>query len=335
MSEWMPFATAGFLMTLALTPLFILVMRRVGLGQPIREYGPRVHEHKRGTPTMGGIIVLLVFLVVSIVYQLIYGRLSLEGLLLVGATLGFGLIGLMDDILKLMKKHSRGLPAQYKLLLQLLASLSFLLSSNGALDSTIKLPFSFEWEMSQPLLALLAVLVFLGTVNAMNLTDGLDGLAVGITLILLAAYGVITQVGYADTNGDLFRLIVLFGAVLLGFLWFNAYPAQIFLGDTGSFALGGFVAALSILTGTQLVLILLAFVPLVETLSVIAQVTSFKLLKRRIFKVTPLHHHFERAKGVDYEYLLPGAEWPEWAIILLFWGISALFAIIGLLAYFY
>lgn len=334
--QWVLFAVVGFFGALIFTHFFILAMRWARSGQPIREYGPKIHEHKRGTPTMGGAIILIVFLSVLLVYQLLEGALSVRELLLVGATLGFGLIGLLDDVIKFLQQHSQGLLARYKVLLQLLVAAGFLtaLNASGLLDSTIKVPFSpVEWEVSQTLLSLLIMLVFVGAVNAVNLTDGLDGLAVGVTLVLLTAYGVITS--GTLLSGDLFGLIVIFGAVLLGFLWFNVHPARIFLGDTGSFALGGFVAALSVFTRTELILLVLAFVPVVEALSVIVQVTSFRIFKRRIFKVSPLHHHFERAEGVTYEYLLPNVEWPEWAITLLFWGVSALFAVIGLLAYFW
>ncbi len=334
--KWVPFAVVGFLGTLLFTYLFILAMRRGGSGQPIREYGPKIHEHKRGTPTMGGAIILLVFLIIVMVYQFVQGTLTVQGNLLVAAALAFGLIGFLDDMIKFLQQHSQGLAARYKLFLQFLVTAGFIvaLDLSGSLDATIRVPFSaVEWQVGQPVLLVLIALVFIGAVNAVNLTDGLDGLAVGVVLVLLAAYGAITY--GAPAKGDLFGLVAIFGAILLGFLWFNVYPARIFLGDTGSLALGGFVAALSVLTRTELILIVLAFVPVVEALSVIVQVISFRFFKKRIFKVSPLHHHFERAEGVDYEYLLPSVEWPEWAITLLFWGISALFVVIGLLAYFW
>lgn len=334
--KWLPLAVVGFLGTLLFTYLFTLAMRRGGSGQPIREYGPKIHEHKRGTPTMGGAIILLVFLIMVTVYHFMGGTLTVQGGLLVAAAVGFGLIGLLDDLIKFLQQHSRGLAARSKLFLQLLVTAGFIVTLHlaGSLGATIRVPFSpVEWQVSQPVLSLLIALVFIGAVNAVNLTDGLDGLAVGVVLTLLAAYGAITYAAPADE--DLFELTVIFGAILVGFLWLNVYPARIFLGDTGSLALGGFVAALSVLTRTELILIVLAFVPVVEALSVILQVISFRLFKKRIFKVSPLHHHFERAEGVDYEYLLPSVEWPEWVITLLLWGISAIFAVIGLLAYFW
>ncbi len=314
------------------TWLFIALLRWAGAGQPIRDYGPKIHEHKRGTPTMGGVVILAVFLIILILAQLLRDALDVKSLLLVGATLGFGLIGLLDDGLKFLQQHAKGLAGRYKLLLQGLISLGLLagLRASGALEPVVKIPFtSSVWELPWAAFMGLAFFVFLGTVNAWNLTDGLDGLATGVTLIVLAAYSAIAL----SADRELFELIVIFGAVLLGFLWFNVYPARIFLGDTGSMALGGFVAALSVLTGTELFLLFFAIVPVLEALSVIIQVTSFKLFGRRVFKVSPLHHHFERAEGIDYPYWLPSAELPEWAITLMFWGLTTLGALLGLLAY--
>ncbi len=314
------------------TWLFIALLRWAGAGQPIRDYGPKIHEHKRGTPTMGGVVILAVFSVVLILAQLLRDALDVKSLLLVGATLGFGLIGLLDDGLKFLQQHARGLAGRYKLLLQGLVSLGLLagLRAAGALEPVIKIPFaSSGWELPWAALIGLVFFAFLGTVNAWNLTDGLDGLAAGVTLLVLAAYGVLTL----SADRELFELIVIFGAVLLGFLWFNVHPARIFLGDTGSMALGGFVATLSVLTGTELFLLFFAIVPVLEALSVIIQVASFRTFGRRVFKVSPLHHHFERAEGVDYPYWLPSVELPEWAITLLFWGLTALGASLGLLAY--
>jgi len=333
--EWWPLAVGGFGASLIVTYLLIGVMRRSGSGQPIREYGPKIHEHKRGTPTMGGAALLIAALIVVFAYQLVRGPLSTQTLLLMGSALGFGLIGLLDDALKFARQHAQGLPGRYKLLLQLIlsAGVLFSLNASGSLSLSFYVPFSaISWEVGRPLFVVIVLFVFMGAVNAWNLTDGLDGLACGITLIALAAYAVI--ISSSASNSDLLPLVVIFIAVLLGFLPFNAHPAKIFLGDTGSMALGGLVATLSALTGTELFLIFFAFVPLVETLSVIIQVISFKAFKRRVFKISPLHHHFERAEGIDYKYLLPGAEWPEWAITLLFWGVSAVLAAVGLLAYF-
>ncbi len=317
------------------TRLLIALMRSAGAGQPIRDYGPKIHEHKRGTPTMGGLVVLLVFLVALPLAQGGLGAFGAESLLLMGAALGFGLVGLADDLLKFLRGNAGGLAARFKLLLQGLIALGLLagLKASGVLGPApaLRVPFTGgAWELPWGAFAALAVLVFWGTVNAWNLTDGLDGLAGGVTLLVLAAYGVIALRG-----GDegLLGAVLILGAALLGFLWWNVHPARVFLGDTGSMALGAFVAMLGLLTGTALFLPLFAVVPVLEALSVIVQVASFKLFGRRVFKVAPLHHHFERAEGVDYEYRLPSVELPEWAITLLFWGLTALGALAGLLAY--
>jgi phospho-N-acetylmuramoyl-pentapeptide-transferase len=331
MADLIFYALAGLLGSWAGTRLFIALMRSAGAGQPIRDYGPKIHEHKRGTPTMGGAVLLIVFLAVLILYQITVGPLSADGLLLAAAALGFGLIGLWDDALKFLQQHSRGLPGRYKLLLQLVISAALLygLRASGEGPPALAVPFtSPAWEPDRLLYDALVLLVFLGTVNAWNLTDGLDGLAAGVTLIVLAAYGVIVyQVG---AHSGLFEPLVIFGGVLLGFLWFNVHPARIFLGDTGSMALGGFVAALSVLSGTVFFLLLFAIVPLLEALSVMIQVFSFKVFGRRVFKVSPLHHHFERAEGIDYPYLLPNIELPEWVITLMFWLITVLFTALGI-----
>ncbi len=330
--DWVPFALAGLLGSWAGTRLFIALMRSAGAGQPIRDYGPKIHEHKRGTPTMGGAVLLIVFCAVLISYQLAVSPLA-NGLLLAAAALGFGLIGLWDDALKFLQQHSRGLLGRYKLLLQLIVSTALLigLQAGDALPA-LAIPFtSLEWRPDWPLYAMFVLFTFFGTVNAWNLTDGLDGLAAGVTLIVLAAYGVLVY--RVAAYPGLFEPIVIFGAVLLGFLWFNVHPARIFLGDTGSMALGGFVATLSVLTGTELFLLIFAIVPVLEALSVILQVFSFRVFGRRIFKVSPLHHHFERAEGIDYPYLLPNIELSEWVITLIFWGISLLGMLSGLYLY--
>jgi phospho-N-acetylmuramoyl-pentapeptide-transferase len=307
-------------------------MRSAGAGQPIRDYGPKIHEHKRGTPTMGGVVPLAVYFAVLIIYQL-YSPLGPVGLVPASALLGFGLVGFLDDALKFLQQHARGLPARYKLLGQLLviAGLVALMRALGLGEelTPLRVPFREEgWALEGWALYGLIALTFLGTVNAWNLTDGLDGLAAGITLLVLVGLGTLAPAEGAV--GNLPGLIAIFAAGLLGFLWWNVHPARIFLGDTGSMALGGFVAAVSVVTGTELFLLLFAIVPVLEALSVIVQVTSFKLFGRRIFKVSPFHHHFERAEGIDYPYLLPSVELPEWAITLMFWGLTALGVALGL-----
>ncbi|MBI1729306.1 phospho-N-acetylmuramoyl-pentapeptide-transferase [Candidatus Acetothermia bacterium] len=332
----LPFlALLGLFGSIACTGFFIRVMRSTGSGQPIREYGPKIHEHKRGTPTMGGVPILLVFLLVLLANLVVLRiPLSTEASLLIGATFCFGLIGLVDDLLKLLQQSSKGLLVRYKIIFQLLTAAGFLLIyfASGAVSTSLVIPFmNGELQVSPLLFSIIAGFTFLGIVNAMNLTDGLDGLASGVTLIILTAYGVILFA--TGLHGELFNVVLLFSAILVGFFIFNVFPAKIFLGDTGSMAMGGFIAALGILTHTELLLLLFAIIPVVETLSIILQLTAFRLFKTRIFKVSPLHHHFERAEGVDYAFLLPNIEWPETRITSVFWGVSALFATTGVLLY--
>lgn len=329
-SLWL-LAVMSLLVTLALTALFVRLMRRAKLGQHIRDYGPDIHSHKQGTPTMGGVVILFALLLASAGLYLLRSF-SVEFLPLLLATVGFGSIGMADDLMKFFKSRSLGLKARHKLLLQFVISTLFFLGLQRFVGvHAIQIPFSSIWlELPGGWHFLMAVLVLMGTVNAMNFTDGLDGLAVGTSVIILMAYAVVVQL---QGSAELFKLTVVLIAILLGFLWFNFYPAKVFLGDTGAFALGGFMGAVAISTGTQLLLPIIAFVPVLETLSVIIQVLSFKLFKVRVFKVSPLHHHFEKATGIDYKFLLPNTEWPEPTITIRFWIVSAVFALLGIYAF--
>lgn len=329
--QWLSVGT--FFVSLILTRLWLGLQERKRFGQPIRDYGPEIHTHKKGIPTAGGISLLLVFFASWFILALFdHAALTPKALFVGVATLGFGLIGLLDDGLKIFQKHAQGLAGRYKLLLQGIvcvflawAALSF------EILSPLRVPFVREaLTLSPALSAGLIFLIFFSTVNAFNETDGLDGLLSGVTLIALGAYGVIL---YLQNETTLLQITALAAMALLGFLWWNAHPAQIILGDTGSFALGGLVGALALVTGTALLLPLIALIPVIETLSVIIQVISFKLFKKRVFKVSPLHHHFEKAKGIDYEYLLPNQEWPEVLITQRFWIIAVIGAVLALLAY--
>jgi len=250
--------------------------------------------------------------------------------------LGFGGIGLLDDLLSLRVGRSQGLPIRYKLLLEV--ALSGLLiwalwqvQAQAGTPFQVKVPFMRGWLELPPLAwVALTFFVLMGTTNAMNLTDGLDGLAAGTTLIILGAY--LWLLPRQGMEGLLPSTLIL-GLSLLGFLWHNCYPAQVFLGDIGSLALGGFLALLALISGTALILPLLAGLLVIETLSVILQVVSYKLFGVRIFKVSPLHHHFERAEGVDYPFLLPNRELPEPKITLRLWIVAAIFALMGSFAF--
>lgn len=332
MVSYLELGLLAFLLSLLGTWMFVRVARRLGLGKHIREYGPEIHAKKEGTPTMGGIVILITFVLVMLAVWLRQGLPAPEALLLLLATLGFGGIGLADDLIGLCRGRSLGLLIRYKLLLQVALAAALLWGLRLAgLPGAMKVPFVSLW-LELPLwpAALLTIAVMLGTTNAMNLTDGLDGLATGVTLIMLLPFIFLLQ---GQGEPELWGAALIFSGALLGFLWFNCYPARVFLGDTGSMALGGFLAMLSLLSGTALILPLLGGVLVAEALSVMLQVTSYKFFHMRIFKVSPLHHHFERAKGIDYRFLVPNRELEEPQITVRFWIAAAGCALLGLWAY--
>jgi len=314
------------LVSLGLTWGFVRAARRFGWGQHIRDFGPEIHAEKEGTPTMGGGVILAALALIALAAWLRLGWPSPRALLLLGATLGSGLIGLADDLIGLRKKRALGLLIRWKLLLQLGLALALFWGEQLAhVPAAVIVPFTdIRLELAPLPYALLVVFTLLGTVNAMNLTDGLDGLATGTSLIVLLPF-----LWWLRGDPELMGPVMIFAGALLGFLWFNFYPARVFLGDTGSHALGGFLAMLALLSGTALVLPLLGGVLVIEALSVILQVVSFRWFGIRIFKVSPLHHHFERAEGVDYKFLLPNRELPEPQITVRFWIAAAVFALLG------
>jgi phospho-N-acetylmuramoyl-pentapeptide-transferase len=330
LSIWLGLIGAG--VALAAARGLIAWQRREGLGQPIREYGPDIHQHKKGTPTMGGLALLIAFGFLWL-WSWHSGSLTPHTQLIFLAIFSFGLIGFLDDALKFWRRNSDGLAGRYKLLLQMTVSALFgwIAYHQGLFGEALKIPFaSMSWDLSTGMAMGLVFIVFLGTVNAVNFNDGLDGLAMGTSLIALIALAVFSTF---QKQTDLLSFLIISIGILLGLFWWNVHPAQIFLGDTGSFALGGLLAATAVAIRVELFLPLIAFVPMLEVFSDIVQVASFKWFKKRVFKVAPLHHHFERAKGVNYEFILPNAEWPEPLITARFWIIAALFAMIGLAAY--
>jgi phospho-N-acetylmuramoyl-pentapeptide-transferase len=332
MELYMQMALLGAFISFVLTHSLIRWQRKEKIGQPIRDYGPDIHQHKQGTPTMGGLAIFATLGLIGIGLFL-FGRLTASVLLVLAAALGSGLVGLLDDTLKFRKKNSDGLAGRYKLLLLTLLALgcSWFAYTQGIFNRPLAIPLvGAPWLAPLWLAITLALFVLIGTVNAVNFNDGLDGLAVGTTLISLSALAIIAS---GQGRMDLTGVLVIAIGIMLGFFWWNVFPAQIFLGDTGSFTLGGLVAATAIATRTEVFLPFIAFIPMIEVLSVMAQVMSFRILKKRLFKVAPLHHHFERAKGVSYTFYLPNVEWPESLITLRFWIIAALFALIGLAAY--
>lgn len=303
----------SFLITVLVSPLFIPVLRRLKFGQSIREEGPRAHYKKAGTPTMGGIIILLSLTLTSLAFV----QRNTEWWILLFATLGYGAIGFLDDFIKIALKRSLGLTAKQKLAAQLIVAggLYWILVRNG-FSTDLSVPGT-DWSIDLgwlyfPFLAL----IMLATSNAVNLTDGLDGLLAGTAAIAFGAFAVIGLM-FSQYTVALFSVAVV--GALLGFLVFNAHPARVFMGDTGSLALGGGLAATAVLTKSELLLIVIGGVFVIETLSVMLQVMSFKLRGKRIFRMSPIHHHFELAG------------WSEWRVVATFWAVGFLFAAVGLL----
>lgn len=304
----------SLIITLVVGPVFIPLLHRLKFGQEVRGDGPRTHLKKQGTATMGGVLIILG---TSIAAFLFTNDLR-ETLLLFSIMMGCGLLGFWDDFLKIVLRRPLGLRARAKILGQLLVGVllaygAFLLGRG----TFIAVPFLDLKLEAGFLYYLFVILVLISAANAVNLTDGLDGLASGLMVIASIVYVFISlKTGH--------QAAALFAAALaggcLGFLRFNHYPAKVFMGDTGSLALGGALAALAVITGTELVLLLLGGVFVLEVLSVVIQVISFQLTGKRVFKMSPLHHHFE----------LSG--WPEVRVVSFFWLLGFCFAILGLLA---
>lgn len=308
-------ALIAFTVSLLAGPRTIAYLGRLKLGQQIRDDGPKTHLGKAGTPTMGGILIILAIVLAIIVFP----PLSDSNIIMLFATVGFAALGFFDDFIKVVAKRSLGLRAREKLVGQFGIAILVALYAWARVGTDLLIPFSQETLVLPPWLYLpFTVLVLVGTVNAVNLTDGLDGLAAGSTAIAATTFGLITWVsGYPD--------LTLFAGALagacLGFSWFNAPPAQVFMGDTGSLGLGAALGTMAILSKTSLFLPIIGGLFVIETLSVIIQVVYFKLTRgQRLFRMAPLHHHFE----------LLG--WAESKVMIRFWLIALIFAVLGLFA---
>jgi len=277
----------SFLLSLAIGPLFIKWVSHMQFKQSVREEGPTSHKKKQGTPIFGGFIFLLPLFILSLfLIEKTYAY-----WFIVVLTMGYAFIGFIDDFLKVVRKHNGGLTAKQKIVLQLLLSIAaYFILMSGHHDTSISLPgLPFHIDLSYGYF-LFFIFMTIGTTNATNLTDGLDGLLGGLMAIALAVYSIIAfQNG--QTESMLFASLTL--GSLLGFLLFNRHPAKIFMGDTGSLALGGLLAAIAILTKTEFLLVIVGGVFVAEALSVLIQVISFKRTGKRIFKMAPLHHHYE------------------------------------------
>jgi phospho-N-acetylmuramoyl-pentapeptide-transferase len=335
----------GLAVTLLGTPIAIRAFTLWGWGQRIREDGPHTHLEKMGTPTMGGVVILAGLLMA-------YGATRLEngvnpaGLALVLAALGFGAVGFLDDFMKVRNRRSLGLTKLQKFAGTAIVSVAFgLIVSRSSDETGISTSLSFIRPTAFVLGAAFLVWVFLvltASSHAVNLTDGLDGLAAGSSTLVCVAYvfiafwqfrhpcfggPIVDAAACYDVNGLAMLDVAIVAAgmmgALAGFLWWNAAPAKIFMGDTGSLAIGGFIGALAVATNSQLLLVILGGLFVMETMSVIGQVIAFRGFGRRIFRMSPIHHHFELAG------------WPEFTVIVRFWIIAGLCVAVGLGLYYY
>lgn len=300
--------------SLALGPLAIPMLRRLKFGQSIREEGPKSHQAKSGTPTMGGIMILIAITVASLIF--VGG--SREVWLALFITLGHGVIGFIDDFIKVVLKRNLGLKARQKLLGQILMAVALVYISITYMggDTNLWIPVLDQTIDCGIFYYILIFFVLVGTTNAVNLTDGLDGLASGTMAVAAIAYAIICLI-FGQYELAVFCMTVVGG--VLGFLKYNAHPAKVFMGDTGSLALGGALAAVAVLTKTELLLIIVGGVFVVEALSVIIQVASFKTTGKRVFLMSPIHHHFE-LKG-----------WSEKKVVTVFWLCGALLSVVALM----
>lgn len=296
--------------------LIIPLLRRLKFGQSIREEGPEAHFKKAGTPTMGGLIFLVSIVVSTLGLAYINDLLTTHTIVLLIVLIGFGLIGFLDDFIIIAAKRNLGLTSLQKLIGQIIvAIIAFFLLKLGPFETAVVIPFtSIGIDLGVFYVAFL-VFWLVGFSNAVNLTDGLDGLVGGTSTIAFSAFGVFALV-YGQNDIALFAFVV--AGAMLGFLLFNSKPAKVFMGDTGSLALGGALAMLSVLIKQELLLLVIGIVFVIETLSVIIQVASFKLTGKRVFKMSPIHHHFE----------LSG--WSEWKVVVVFWGVALLAALVPL-----
>ena len=296
-------------------PFFIPLLHKLKFGQSIREEGPKSHQAKSGTPTMGGVMIILGITVAT----LVAAPLTPEVLLALFIMLGHFVLGFLDDYIKVVKKRNLGLKARQKLLGQIIIAIVTMIVGTRMLgiDTTVWVPVlnmdvNIGWGYY-----LLVLFVLVGGSNAVNLTDGLDGLASGTVAIACSCYAVVCLLLQPAHVGLAIFSVAVVGACL-GFLRFNAHPAKVFMGDTGSLALGGAFAALGILTHTEVLLAVIGLIFVCEALSVIIQVISFQTTGKRIFKMTPIHHHFE----------LGG--WSEWKVVTVFWAVGLLAGVAGL-----
>ena len=306
----------SFIISALMGPFLIPYLRKLKVGQTTRDDGPQSHLKKNGTPTMGGIMILLSVVITSLLYMKDYPRI----LPILFLTLGFGIIGFIDDYIKVVLKRSLGLRAWQKMAMQIVVTglFGYYLAQVCPENLLMKIPFWDEKILDLGILSIPAVfVVVIGTVNGTNFTDGLDGLASSVTLMIATFFSVVA----VGTESGIEPVTCAVVGALMGFLLFNVYPASVFMGDTGSLALGGFVAGTAYMLQMPIFIVIVGAVYLIEVLSVILQVSYFKLTKgKRIFKMAPIHHHFE----------LCG--WSETRVVAVFSIITALLCLVGLIA---
>ena len=319
----------AMVISVVIGPKFIAFLRRNELGQQIREEGPAGHVVKQGTPVMGGLLILLC----ALLPFLALSRFTLPALTVLFMTVGCGAIGFLDDFIKLRHRRSLGLQGRWKLVLLagITVVVGFAVQSQSQVDTTIYVPVvNIDIPLSYAYYPFL-FLIIAGAANGANLTDGLDGLAAGTGIIALLTFLAITTISYVRSGdvGDrsVFQLdLAILAAALIGaaigFLWYNAFPAEVFMGDTGSMAFGGALAGFAIVTGTESLLILIGGIYVIEALSVIIQTFSFKYWGRRVFLIAPIHHHFEMKA------------WSETKIMVRFWIVGAILCACGFVLYY-
>ena len=304
----------SLVLTLLVMPKLIPFLHKIKFGQSVRKEGPKSHMAKTGTPTMGGIVFVLVpILVMAILNYKAF--LTPEMLIVVFAYLGYALIGFIDDFLIVVKKNNDGLKPSMKFLMQSVLAVIFYFAYTQIAKTTIQIPVLHMTLELGFLYFILIFFMFTCESNAVNLTDGLDGLCAGTSLIAIAPFVIFALL---QKNNDLAMFLLAVSGALLGYLRFNIHPAKIFMGDTGSLAIGGLLAASAMILKQEILLVLIGGVFVMELLSVVIQVTSFKATGKRVFRMSPLHHHFELG-GMN-----------ETNVVLMFWCIGLIFAVVGL-----
>jgi phospho-N-acetylmuramoyl-pentapeptide-transferase len=306
----------GFVFSIILGPIIIPTLHRLKFGQNIRKEGPKSHQKKSGTPTMGGLIF---FISVAVTILIMGHKLMDKEMIILYSFLAFGFIGFLDDILKIIHRDNLGLKAAQKMILLILFSLALAWYGYKYIGTDILIPFANkDFRLDLGVLYIPFIIVYYAAVtNAVNLTDGVDGLATSVTVIVLTFFAI---VGFRTGNAEVAIFAIALAGALLGFLRFNAFPAKVFMGDTGSLALGGVIGTIALMLKMEMFVIIVGGIYVIETLSVIIQVTSFKLTGKRVFKMSPIHHHFEQVG------------WSEVKIVTIFSSITAILCIIGFIA---